>query len=86
MLALERAADGGSVAWCKVPAGIQGVLVGAEPGRFFVPPYLGVKGWVGIRLDRRTDWEEVAAMVRRSYRLIAPRRLARLVGEEAARP
>jgi predicted DNA-binding protein (MmcQ/YjbR family) len=86
MFALERAADGGSAVWCKVPAGMQEVLVGAGPERFFVPPYLGVKGWVGIRVDRRTDWEEVAAMVRRSYRLIAPKRLATLVGEEEARP
>jgi predicted DNA-binding protein (MmcQ/YjbR family) len=55
------------------------VLVGADPERFFVPPCLGHKGWVGVRLDREPDWEEVAALVRRSYRLIAPKRLATMI-------
>jgi predicted DNA-binding protein (MmcQ/YjbR family) len=52
------------------------VLVGSDPERFFVPPYVGHKGWVGIRLDTNPDWDEVAAIVRRSYKLIAPKRLA----------
>lgn len=52
---------------------------GADPERFFVPPYVGHKGWVGMRLDKSPDWNEVQALVRRSYRLIAPRRLAALV-------
>jgi predicted DNA-binding protein (MmcQ/YjbR family) len=55
------------------------VLVGADPARFFVPPYVGHKGWVGMRLDDRPNWREVAALVRRSYRLIAPKRLAALI-------
>ena len=55
------------------------VLVGADPKRFFVPPYVGHKGWVGMRLDDEADWDEVAKIVRRSYRLIAPKRLAALV-------
>ena len=55
------------------------VLVGADPERFFVPPYVGHKGWVGARLDGRPDWDEVAALVRRSYRLIAPKRLVALI-------
>ena len=63
--------------WCKAPAGSQQVLVGADADRFFVPPYVGHKGWVGMRLDRRVDWKEVEAIVRRSYSLVAPRKLAR---------
>ena len=55
------------------------MLVGADPFRFFVPPYLGPKGWIGMRLDEGPDWDEVAAIVRRSYRLIAPKKLAKLV-------
>jgi predicted DNA-binding protein (MmcQ/YjbR family) len=55
------------------------VLVGADSERFFVPPYVGHKGWVGMRLDRNPNWDEVAALVRRSYRLIAPKRLAAMV-------
>jgi predicted DNA-binding protein (MmcQ/YjbR family) len=54
------------------------ILVGADPERFFVPPYVGHKGWVGMRLDDKPSWDEVTAMVRRSYRLIAPKRLAAL--------
>src|SRR5262249_3629740 len=60
--------------WCKVPPGSQGVLIGADPQRFFVPPYFGPKGWVGVVLDASVDWNEVAALVTRSYRLIAPKR------------
>ncbi len=73
--------DGRLSFWCKVPSGSQAVLVGADPDRFFVPPYLGHKGWIGMRLDRRPDWDEIADLVRRSYRLIAPKRLAVLIEE-----
>jgi predicted DNA-binding protein (MmcQ/YjbR family) len=62
--------------WCKAPPGAQQVLVGADADRFFAPPYLGPKGWIGVRLHPPPDWEEVAALVRRSYRLVAPKRLA----------
>ena len=61
--------------WCKAPAGSQAILVGADPERFFVPPYVGHKGWVGMRLDRRVKWSEVAVVVGRSWRLTAPKRL-----------
>ena len=62
--------------WCKAPPGSQTILVGADPARFFVPPYVGHKGWVGMRLVRRVDWREVHALVERSYRMTAPRKLA----------
>jgi predicted DNA-binding protein (MmcQ/YjbR family) len=51
----------------------------AQGDAFFLPPYVGGKGWVGVRLDRRTDWEEVAELTATSYCLIAPKRLARQV-------
>lgn len=77
IFAMEKRGDGRISLWCKAPPGSQMVLVGADPERFFVPPaYVGHKGWVGVRLDRAPDWSEVAALVRRSYRLIAPKRLA----------
>jgi len=80
IFALVRHGDGRLSFWCKAPEGSQMVLVGADPDRFFVPPYVGHKGWVGVRLDPEPDWAEVAALVRRSYRLIAPKRLsARIV-------
>ena len=64
--------------WFKAPPGAQDVLVRSAPERFFVPPYVGHKGWVGLWLDgRRVDWDEVTDLVDESYRLIAPRRLRR---------
>jgi hypothetical protein len=61
--------------WCKAPPGAQQVLVGADPDRFFAPPYVGPKGWIGIRLHPAPDWAEVAGLVHRSWRLVAPKRL-----------
>lgn len=81
IFAMEKRGDGRISVWLKAPAGSQEILVGADPDRFFVPPYVGHKGWVGIRLDNGPDWREVEALVRRSYCLIAPKRLGRLVEE-----
>jgi predicted DNA-binding protein (MmcQ/YjbR family) len=80
IFAMVKTGDGRISVWCKAPPGSQQVLVGADPETFFVPPYVGPKGWVGMRLDRAPDWDEVALVVRRSYRLIAPKRLAARVG------
>jgi hypothetical protein len=79
IFAMEKRGDGRISLWCKAPPGSQTVLVGADPDRFFVPPYVGHKGWVGVRLDSNPDWDEVAALVKRSYRLVAPKRLAALI-------
>lgn len=61
--------------WCKAPPGVQDILVGSSPERFFVPPYVGHHGWVGIWLDGEIDWEELADLVVESYRMTAPKRL-----------
>ncbi len=74
IFAVERPHRDATALWCKVPPGSQAVLTGADPQRFFVPPYFGPKGWVGVVLDASVDWKEVAALVQRSYRLVAPRR------------
>src|SRR5215212_11825993 len=79
IFAMEKRGDGRVSVWCKAPPGSQMVLVGADPDRFFVPPYVGPKGWIGMRLDRNPDWKEAAALVARSYRLIAPKRLLALI-------
>lgn len=76
IFAMFKQGDGRPSLWCKALPGSQTVLVGADPERFFVPPYVGHRGWVGMRLDRGPDWNEVAELVRRSYRLTAPKRLA----------
>jgi predicted DNA-binding protein (MmcQ/YjbR family) len=76
IFAMEKRGDGRVSLWTKAPPGAQEVLVAADPARFFVPPYVGVRGWIGIRLDDDPDWVAVAHHVRASYRLIAPKRLA----------
>jgi hypothetical protein len=66
--------------WMKAPEGMQGVLVEAAPERFFVPPYVGKNGWIGLWMDTdAVDWEELTALARDSYRLTAPKKLAALV-------
>lgn len=71
--------DGRIALCCKVPAGDLEALVALDPERFFTPPYLGPRGWVGLRLDLADlDWDEVARLVTCSYGLVAPRRLAAL--------
>ncbi|WP_106399228.1 MmcQ/YjbR family DNA-binding protein [Actinocorallia populi] len=67
--------DGTSLTFKAAP-GVQEALVSADPGRFFVPPYVGSKGWVGARLDVDQDWAELAELLEDSYRLIAPKRLS----------
>jgi hypothetical protein len=61
--------------WCAAPEGVQAEMVTAEPDRFFIPPYVGVRGWLGVRLDVSTDWEEISEIVREAYRAVAPRKL-----------
>lgn len=66
--------------WCAAPPGAQEELVGEEPDRFFRPPYVGHRGWLGVYLDvADVDWDEIAGIVREAYRTVAPKRLAALV-------
>ncbi len=69
--------DGGDdpALWVKSDRGTQAELVAADPQRFFVPPYVGHHGWVGVRAGADTDWAEVAEIVTDAYRLAAPKRL-----------
>jgi len=69
--------DGRIALCCKAPPGEQGRLVAEKPRVFFVPPYVGPKGWIGVRLDLASvDWTEIAYHLRTAYRLAAPRTLA----------
>jgi predicted DNA-binding protein (MmcQ/YjbR family) len=69
------AADGSSTTVKADPMEREALLAQGDP--FYFPPYVGGKGWVGIRLgDAATDWEEVAELIATSYCLIAPKRLA----------
>ena len=65
--------------WCKAAPGNQALMVRAEPERYFVPPYVGSSGWVGVWLDRNPDWSEVKELMTDSYRLVAPKKLAALL-------
>lgn len=61
---------------CKVPPGENTALVAAQPDRFYMPAYVGPRGWVALRLDGpEIDWEEVEELMRMSYRLCAPKTL-----------
>ena len=81
IFAMQHRVDGRMSMWCKAPPGAQEVLVGSDPARFFVPPYVGHHGWVGVWLDREIDWEEVADLVQESYRMTAPKRLSALLDQ-----
>jgi hypothetical protein len=62
--------------WAAAPPGVQEALVASDGERFFVPPYVGHRGWIGVRLDVPVDWDEIAELVADAYRVVAPRRLA----------
>ena len=67
--------DGRLAIWCAAPPGVQGIEVDYEPERFFVPPYVGFRGWLGVRLDVDPDWDEIAAICEDAYRCVAPKTL-----------
>jgi hypothetical protein len=67
--------------WCAAAPGAQEALVAAEPHRFFRPPYVGHRGWLGVRLDGDIDWAEIAELCEDAYRTVAPKRLVTLLDE-----
>ncbi len=69
--------------WCAAPDGAQRAMVASEPDRFFRPPYVGHRGWLGVYLDVAVDWEELGDILEDAHRMIAPKKLvAQLDGEE----
>ena len=70
--------------WVKAPHDVQEMLVHADGKRFFVPPYVGAKGWIGIRLDYKVDWEELGDILRDAYDMSAPKRLLKLIAGETS--
>ncbi len=61
--------------WCAAPPGVQDELVASEPDRFFRPPYVGGRGWLGVRLDGSIDWSEIGLICEDAYRSVASRTL-----------
>ncbi|GAB2633806.1 MmcQ/YjbR family DNA-binding protein [Nocardia goodfellowii] len=66
----------GHTIWCPAPDGVQQELIDTEPDRFFKPPYVGHRGWLGVRLGVDPDWPEITEIVRDAYRQVAPKKLA----------
>lgn len=67
--------------WCAAAPGMRDALLAGDPDRYYYPPYVGHRGWVGVRLDVRVDWVEIGELVQDAYRAIAPRRLVALLDE-----
>jgi len=80
MVLTNHHGDGRFAIWCAAPDGVQTMLVDADPERYFVPPYVGHRGWLGVRLDLDLDGNELAGIVEDAYAEVAPARLV-----EAAR-
>jgi hypothetical protein len=68
--------DGRYALWCAAPEGIQHALVAGDPESYFVPPYVGHRGWIGVRLDRALPWDEIAGAIEDAWVEVAPKRLA----------
>jgi hypothetical protein len=57
--------------WCAAPPGAQQAFVGSDPGRYFVPPYVGGRGWLGVWLDVEVDWNVIEEIVKEAYLAVA---------------
>ena len=68
--------DGRLALWCAAPEGMQHALVAGDPEAYFVPPYVGHRGWIGVRLDRELPWDEIAGAIEDAWLSVAPKRLA----------
>ncbi|GAA0977077.1 MmcQ/YjbR family DNA-binding protein [Acrocarpospora macrocephala] len=62
--------------WCAAAPGVQQELVDTEPDRFYRPPYVGHRGWLGVYLDVPVDWQEIRYIITDAYRQIAPKTLS----------
>ncbi|PXY32616.1 phosphoribosylglycinamide formyltransferase [Prauserella muralis] len=76
----ERHHDDRVAFWCAAPPGAQEALVAEAPGRFFVPPYVGHRGWLGVWLDVPVDWAEITEIITDAYCVVAPKRLTAGLG------
>jgi len=64
--------DGRLALWCAATPEIQQMLIRSSPERYFMPPYVGYRGWVGVRLDRNLPWSEIAALIEDAFLTVAP--------------
>jgi hypothetical protein len=75
MLLDDHHDDGRFAIWCAAPPGNQELLVQADPERFFRPPYVGHRGWLGVMLHGKVDWDELAGIVEDAFATVAPKKL-----------
>jgi hypothetical protein len=61
--------------WCAAPPGNQELLIAADPRRFFRPPYVGHRGWLGVRFNDGVDWDELEGIVEDAFATVAPAKL-----------
>jgi predicted DNA-binding protein (MmcQ/YjbR family) len=80
MVLTNHHGDGRFAIWCAAAPGIQHILVEGDAEKYFVPPYVGYRGWLGVSLDGALDWNELAGIVEDAYAEVAPPKLV-----EAAR-
>jgi hypothetical protein len=83
MVVTDHHGDGRFAIWCAAPPGAQAMLVDADPERFFVPPYVGHRGWLGFRLDRGFDPNELAGILEDAYAEVAPAKVLELARRDA---
>jgi hypothetical protein len=84
MVLTDHHGDGRFAIWCAAPPGMQSLLVDADPERFFVPPYVGHRGWLGFRLDRELDGDELAGILEDAYAQVAPAKLVELAARQGS--
>ena len=80
MVLANHHGDGRFAVWCAAPDGVQQLLTESDPEKFFVPPYVGHRGWLGVRLDRGLDWNELAGIAEDAYVEVAPAKLVAQIG------
>lgn len=75
MVLTDHHGDGRFALWCAAGEGVQALLVAADPERYFRPPYVGHRGWLGMRLDRGLEDDELAGVLEDAYVEVAPAKL-----------
>ncbi len=71
----DHHSDGRLALWCACPSGMRDGLVKVQPEQYFELPYVGFRGWIGIRLDREPNWDDVERVIREAYLAVAPKKL-----------
>jgi hypothetical protein len=85
MVLTDHHGDGRFAIWCAAGEGVQQMLVDADPERFFVPPYVGHRGWLGVNLAQGVDWDEIAGIAEDAFAEIAPAKLVEAAAREPRR-